>query len=388
MTEIPKFAILSHALPPSPSGQAVMLYRILSGISPDDYYLISSAPRQDDQEGSQSLSAPYYELPPVRLLKFGFGFMREIYNLVKSVVSRSRAVVGILKEHPVKALIACSGDIVDIPAGFLASRKVGVDFYAYIFDDYAYQWVGRRRAFAKLISKFIFKNARGVIGPNEFICAEYEKRYGITPALVRNPYAESIAPAPFSRWPARDGIVRVMYTGAIYHANLDCFQNLIRAIASIREHPIELHLYTAQLEEQLRSQGIQGEKVFIHTHVPYKVILEQQQKADILFLPLAFESPIPEVIHTSAPGKMGEYLASGRPILAHVPHDSFVASYFRTYACGALTDQNDVPMLAAEIRKIIDQPSFRSEIIKNALRQATADFSPQLARQKFVEVLS
>ena len=37
-----KFALISHILPPSPSGQAVMLYRILSRISENNYYLINT----------------------------------------------------------------------------------------------------------------------------------------------------------------------------------------------------------------------------------------------------------------------------------------------------------------------------------------------------------
>jgi hypothetical protein len=46
-----------------------------------------------------------------------------------------------------------------------------------------------------------------------------------------------------------------------------------------------------------------------HPHIPQSRVAAILRQADVLFLPLAFRSPIQEVIRTSAPGKMGEYLA-------------------------------------------------------------------------------
>jgi glycosyltransferase involved in cell wall biosynthesis len=261
-------------------------------------------------------------------------------------------------------------------------------FYAYIFDDYVFQWTGSQRWFAKFLSPFIFKYSAGIIGPNEFICEEYQHRYGVRATLVRNPYAKNeIDKESYLRWPTESGAIKIIYTGAIYHANFDCFRNLIQAIEFLSEYPLELHIFTAQTEEQLASQGIQSKKLFVHSHVPYGEILERQRKADILFLPLAFESPIPEVIRTSAPGKLGEYLASGRPVLAHVPANSFVAYYFKKYQCGLIVDQNDVHKLAREIKQIIMNPAGWNDIVHNARQQARLDFSPEIAQRPLTELL-
>ena len=207
-----------------------------------------------------------------------------------------------------------------------------------------------------MIAPFIFKRSAGIVGPNEFICDEYRQRYSVRATLVRNPCArDELTIKPYDQWPAENGKIKIVYTGAIYHANYDCFRNLIRAMESLLEYNLELHIFTAQTPEQLADQQVKGEHVFIHSHVPYSEILEEQRKADILFLPLAFESPIPEVIRTSAPGKLGEYFASGRPVLAHVPADSFVAYYLSLYKCGWVADQNDPARLATVIIKLSDQ---------------------------------
>jgi glycosyltransferase involved in cell wall biosynthesis len=388
-----KFAVLSHILPPSPSGQAVMLYRMLSGFAPDDYYLISREKYERQEGDSHFLAANYYVVPPFKYLflldKYGRGIVRDIPTIIFSILSRYREIVKLIRQQPVDVLVGCSGDIADIPAGFLASVRLGIPFIAYLFDDYVYQWMGTYRLFARIMAPFIFTHCAGVIGPNEFVCDEYKRRYGVKCALVRNPGDRKELEKPVHPcWPATEGKIKITYTGAVYHANYDCFQNLVRALDGLREPPIELHIFTSQTEEQLAAQGISGERVYIHSHVPYREILKHQRKADILFLPLAFETPINEVIRTSAPGKLAEYLASGRPVLAHVPADSFVAYYLTKHQCGILASKNDVADLQEHIRKLVHDEDLRRVITRNARQRAQLDFDPQIVRERFAVFLS
>jgi glycosyltransferase involved in cell wall biosynthesis len=391
------FAILSHVLPPSPSGQAVVLYRILSEINQDNFYLIKS--REDSLQNKQSLNnsfqlqAQYYHLHTEPFLNgqniLGFSLIINIVNIFIRIIARAKNISSIIRsESTTTAIIACSGDLLDIPAGFLASQMAHIPFYAYIFDDYAFQWTGNYRRFAKLVSPFIFKHSAGVIGPNEYICEEYKRRYGVSSILVRNPCdKDELDNEPISDWPSENGKIKIIFTGAVYHANYDCFRNLIKAMDFLEEHKPELHIFTSQTRNELEDQEIQSDKIFIHSHIPYSDILKQQRKADILFLPLAFKSPIPEVIHTSAPGKMGEYLASGRPVLAHVPANSFVADYFEKNQCGWVADKNDPHLLANTIKKIILDQELRTSITRNALKQAKIDYSPDKARDQLLRLM-
>jgi glycosyltransferase involved in cell wall biosynthesis len=394
-----RVAIISHALPPSPSGQAVALYRILSGVNPDDYYLISTGEAivQEERGGGENpfqLGGQYYPLPLeltfTRLDHFRLSNIRTLINILTHIYIRTRNILIILRSEPnTTGIIACSGDLKDIPAAFLTSRMTHIPFFAYIFDDYVFQWTGNYRLFAKLIAPLIFKHSAGIIGPNEFICEEYRRRYNVNPILVRNPCDKNeLEQEPYAPWPSEDGIIKIIYTGAVYHANYDCFRNLLSAMDSLREYPLELHIYTAQTYAQLQEQKIMGDNIFIHSHVPYNEILQEQRKADILFLPLAFSSPIPEVIRTSAPGKLGEYLASGRPVLAHVPADSFVADYCGRYDCAAIADQNDPARLAQEIRQIVTDEILRARIIGHALSRSKTDFHPQQASETLMQLLT
>jgi glycosyltransferase involved in cell wall biosynthesis len=394
---VSRFALISHTLPPSPSGQAVVLYRILSGINQAKYYLIDS--RGDSLQTNPGLNSPFQLQAQYRHLRqelrinnlnvLGFSYIRSIVNLLLRIGTRTKNILSIVRREPgTTAIVACTGDLVDIPAGFLASQVAHIPFYAYIFDDFVFQWTGSNRLFSKLIAPFIFKHCAGIIAPNEFICEEYQQRYRVSPSLVRNPCdKDELLKESFSKWPTEDGKFKITYTGTVYHANLDCFRNLINAMESLSKYNLELHIYTAQTQEQLEKQGIKSKQVFIHSHVPYNDILEQQRQADILFLPLAFDSPIKDVIRTSAPGKMGEYLASGRPILAHVPTDSFVSYYFKKYQCGWVADQNDTHELASVIKNLITQPETCSLITQHARQQARHHFSPDIACAQFIDLL-
>jgi glycosyltransferase involved in cell wall biosynthesis len=392
-----KFALISHILPPSPSGQAVMLYRILSQVSEKSYYLIHTGTRltsgKDHSDDQYRLPVKYYGLPLEPALKtsypLGFSWIAKVINIFVRFIVRTRNLLDIVRqESDTHAIVVCTGEIVDIPAGYLVSRFCKLPFYAYMFDDYLYKYTGSERWLARLVAPFIFRRSAGIIGPNEFICQEYERRYGANTALVRNPcdkaeLAQEPQPLPSD---SRNSI-QILYTGDVYVANYDCFRNLIQAMDQLSEYPFELHIFTVRSPEQLKGQGIVSDRTFIHPHLPYNEILKIQRMSDILFLPLAFDSPIPEVIRTSAPGKLGEYLASGRPVLAHVPADSFVAYYLDQHQCGLVASRNDPDCLIEHILKLMSDREFGQVMARRARQQARLDFDPQVAGESLLQFL-
>jgi glycosyltransferase involved in cell wall biosynthesis len=389
-----KFAVLSNILPPSPSGQAMVLYRLLRDLNPEHYCLLS---RQNYdvptsfQTTTYRLLAPYYRIPmgwqiqtpDLPALRAGC----KVINAVLVFIRRALAVAQIVRRRKCEAVVACTGDPFDLPAGYLASRWTRVPFYAYIFDDYVYQWFRDDfRLFAERMAPLVLRGAAGVIVPNEFLQDEYRQRYGIEPVVIHNP-CESLDTDAHLPWPAAPPEIRVVYTGAIYGAHYDAFRNLLVAIQLMDRPELRLHVYTAQPPTELEREHIRG-PVTYHGHLPSQEVLDVQRQADILFLPLAFDSPYPEaIIRTSAPGKMGEYLASGRPVLAHAPADSFVSWYFRTYQVGSLVDRPNAAALAQAIEQILDEPDLRRKRCENALERAQIDFSLEATRGQFLSLL-
>lgn len=442
-----KLAVLSHIVPPAPfSGHAVMLYRLLKDVAPDDYCLVSDRRREsgapsggrdstpglatryhylrsdskvlahassDDSEGGAGKATPVAGSEggskPSLLRTIGsrlpgwlkswvargvlkrVGRVRWFVGQLLAGPRRVRGMLRVIRQEGCGAVLAISGDPFDLPAGYLAARLARVPFYAYIFDDYLYQWnpYPLYSFIARRVEPTVIRGAAGVMVLNEFVQDEYRRRYpGVEPTVVRNAFEVPEIEQDVSSARSWGGSeARILYTGNVYHAHYDAFRNLLSALRRLDPPDAKLHLHTGQHSEGLDGEGIGGPALVRHGTLPSSEVFDVLRRADILFLPLAFDSTIPEVIKTSCPMKTGEYLASGRPILVHAPPDSFLCWYFRKHECGVVVDQRDPEQLARAIRSILDDASLRERIGRNARARAEADFDLATAQEDFVKVL-
>lgn len=387
----PRIGIVSHILPPSPSGQAMVLFRLLSSLSEDKYLLISRENYEGAEYGgeiSAKLPGKYYHLmsrfrlPQLNL--FILDYISIAINALIGIYNRAKQITKIVKEEDIDVLLACTGDPYDLPAAYLASKWTNIPFVPYMFDDYAYQWTGGYRSISRRLEPIVLRNAKCVIVPNEYMQKEYDQRYSVRSTVIHNschlPNLEDLDKAE-KIFRLRE--VNIIYAGAIYHAHYDAFRNLIEAIARLERNDVKVHIYTAQPESELKQNGISGPAVIYHSHINESEVPKVLRQADILFLPLAFNSPIPEVIKTSAPGKMGEYLAVGRPVIVHAPRDSFVSWFFRKNNCGVVVDKNDPIILAKEINQLISKPETQRTISRHARKMAEKEFNVDIMRSKF-----
>lgn len=389
-----KTAIVSHILPPSPSGQAMVLFRLLEGMPADRYCLIS----REDGAGAGAVAAS--ERLPGRCHRLKPSFQLSApgrlnlpslvlpLNAALGIHDRAKQIAAIAARERCGLIVGCTGDLFDLPAACLAARRAGIPFVPYLFDDYVHQWTGPSRSLARRLEPALFRRSRGAIVPNEFLQAEYARRYGASPALIRNPCPMPDLDALDRAGPADgDGGTRLVYTGAVYRAHYDAFRNLAAALRILGRPDMKLHVFTAQTEAELAQAGIRGPGIVLHPHIPQSEVPQVLRRADILFLPLAFRSPIPEVVRTSAPGKTGEYLASGRAILVHAPADSFLSWYFRANGCGAIADRDDPADLAAAIRGLAADGALRARLGAEGRKIAERDFDVDKIKVAFLKVL-
>lgn len=372
-----------------------MIHRLLGGINPSEYCLISRD--KHDSEVSESgralrLPARYYHLPPEsqfrRGYRFGSGRVHESFNVPWGIVMRAGRIARILKREGCRAIVACSGSLLDLPASFLASRWAGIPFYPYYFDYYAYQHVDpTAHFFARRFEPIFMKGASGVIVPNEILGEALEERYGVKATLIRNP----CDPAEYEGLPDHtsvsfNGEMSVVYTGAIYDAHYDAFRNLLAAIKLTGRSDVKLHIYSGS-EVDWEGEGIRGDALVRHEHQTLSAARRIQRNADLLFLPLAFKSPYPELVRTSATSKLGEYLATRRPVLVHAPADSFVSWYVRQHECGLVVDEQSPERLAQAIERLSNDASLRRRLGARAWERAKADFQVSVAQAEFAGLL-
>jgi glycosyltransferase involved in cell wall biosynthesis len=280
-------------------------------------------------------------------------------------------------------LVGCSGSPYDLTATALAARGLNLPFLAYLFDDPVFQWPARRlRAAAVRMSKIWLPQAKTVIVPNEFLAEDWRKRGAVRVAVVRNPVADIVGPPEVRAVSLLPGSgLPIVYMGSVYHAQADAFRNLVSAMNAMGGE-FHLHVFTSQAPSIVTGCGLGGAHLTRHDHVAAAEVSAVLAAASLLFLPLGFDTGIPEVIRTASPAKLGDYLRSGRPILAHVPADSFVAHFCRQYDCAAVVDKPDVEALANAARRLARGGPDVARLVANA-RAVSEQFRASKARQEF-----
>ena len=372
---LPRITLVSTVVPPGAQGQAHVLGHLIGFPPPQNCLLLADQPPFPP---GTALEGPFVnyrilgqqgiELKNKGWLTDRLPHLNSMVGVLYSVAMRAREISQHARAFKASVLIACTASPFDLPACTLVALRRKVPLVAYLFDDPIFQWPpGPLRNFARLWEPIWARLAAEVIVPNEAMAAKFTLRRGRKPVIVRNPVSpEAVSSA--SAWPTVPGKFRIVYTGSVYHAQSDAFLNLLGALKELDDW--SLHIYTSQSEAQVAQYGIHGPEVFHHQHVNQTEAYAQQRSADVLFLPLAFHSTIQDVLRTSAPMKMGEYLASGRPILVHAPPDTFVADHIRRHRAGLVVDVPDSQALAKALREIAANTELRQSINANAVRLA------------------
>ena len=227
-----EFALISYYLPPMWSGGAVVLGRILGGIDPSKYCLVS---RFNHAGGNSAdfiapLPAPYHHVPGAMFMPSSRNRILDWIHAGVQIVVRSWKLARVLKKEGIDAVVVTTGDLVELPAAFVAARLCGARYYVYLFDDFISQWWNLDRALemATRLEGLLLHRASGIIATNEFMAREIQARYGLDAAIVRNPCAKENRANPVKVSDKNNNApVEIVFTGAVYHVNLGAIELLI-----------------------------------------------------------------------------------------------------------------------------------------------------------------
>ncbi len=391
-----KTAIFCHSVPPSVTGTAVRIERLCRDLDPDSYCIITSRDVEGEnaEQGRLRLPCDYHRLPSEwrRLKAPASDRLKPVFawlNVWLKAFQRGRNLARVLVKEKCSAIVVFSGDLEDMPAAWWAARKTGCALIPVFDDDYIYQWTDPvKRHCARLFEPRVVRAASGVFSISEFSRDEYQRRYGVSSAVLH-----SLTPGPVGTPPGQVQVrhapesLKVLFAGSVYHANFDAISSLMDGLKMLRGCPAQLHIYTPQAPEVLSRQGIEGPLV-VHPSVGPNQIGAIQADSDILFLPMGLRTNIPEVLRTSCPTKLADYLVSGRPILAYAPPDSFLAWYVRENGCGLLVDRVEPQAMAAAIERLYQDADLRLQLVQRAFACAAKTFDCRVNQKVFTDRLN
>lgn len=377
-----RFAVLSNVIPGMPSGQAVILGRLLENIEPDKYVLIKN---YSASSISCSRNISIYSLAEDDI----FHALPSFIAFMAISLVRSRRLCSIVRTTGVDTIVACSGNPFNMPAAYIAARKCGIRLINYLFDDYKEQWASSKyKVFAAIIEKHVIKAASCNIVTNSFMKAAYLSRYICELEIVPNPYSpEWVRCAPLNDWNNIPAKRTIYYGGSLYHVNRDAFLCMSQAL-DILGSGWNMHIATSQSLDSLLLHGLSFKYDAVHPHMDSSSIIGAIQKAHLLYLPLGFSDATKGVVKTALPAKFGEYLVSGKPMIVHAPSYSYVADYVTRNDCSFVVDTLDPVTLAKAIIRIESDYSVVRRKVTNAIASGIRDFTPIVARERFVDVIN
>jgi glycosyltransferase involved in cell wall biosynthesis len=246
-------------------------------------------------------------------------------------------------------------------AACLATAFSNKPLIAYFTDIYS-DTLPRRRRVARTLERFFARRVDLFFAMTdahaEFIRKRFSPLRDRPLPIITLPPAYDAPPAPVDDGGGKlEGKPAIVFTGAVYYAQAEAIKRLIAAL----EHPdlagydVHLHLFSPMPPAELARLGIHpGPRVHIAS-LTQEEARGAQRRADILFLPLAFDVD-PLILQTASPSKMAEYLAAARPILVHAPENAFLTRYAREEGFAEVVEEPDEGALAAAVARLASDP--------------------------------
>lgn len=330
--------MVSRKFPPSIGGSQLVMRNLFTFFSPEEYIVC-----HDDEKinVNQSNEFTYRELrvdfpQPIRKI-FG-NLLIPLYIFIIPVI-----VYKLLRLHKEEKIRKC---LINYPdpffsvAGYVFSRLANIEYFLYFHDLFSETQVKYTRLVQKLLAE-VFEKQMITKTQNFLVISEglrdfYEQKYSIKPTVLPHSIDLSVLnqnPIVEKKIGFLPKVIRIVYSGAVYDNQYDAMVSFVRAIKN-SDLNIEFVITSKSARKYFEKIGIADEKIEVIFFENVGDVYTFQNQADILYLPLAFESSAPIEVKTAIPTKILEYVASMRPILVHCPAESSLSEFCKKNKIG------------------------------------------------------
>lgn len=269
----------------------------------------------------------------------------------------------VIKRERVDRILAFNNEGDLLIAAYVLHKITKLPFFLYMLDVYEEMTRMRLRKFmAVLFEEKIFRAAREIFVMSENLQTHYLRKYNLHTKFMPHPVVLSGYRGQIKK--NNNGAEKtIIYTGNVWIPQSDGLADMCAVVNSMRG--IKFIVYTDRSAEELKEKGVCGRNVVVR-FIQHSHIAGIQQDADILYLPLAFNTPFPLMIQTASPGKMPEYLAAGKPMLIYAPPYAYITQHARKYQFGFVVDKRSAEELKMGIRTLLTDEKLRDKYVANA----------------------
>lgn len=251
-----------------------------------------------------------------------------------------------LKEHPVDAVITTGPPQSMHLIGRELKRRTGITWIADFRDPWTQMFYYKHLSLSRFADKkhhrleqSVLDEADAVIAVSPSVRDDFAAETSTPVELITNGFDPDDFP-PQQGSSKDDGKFRIVHTG-LFAADgnpLNLWDVLASRCSSDPDFASRLEIRLAgktdsQITDAIRERGL-GENLVNLGYLPHEKVVEEQRNASLLILPLRQEPEYAKVL----PGKIFEYLASGKPILGIGQEDGAAALILKDAGAGKMFD--------------------------------------------------
>ncbi len=292
---------------------------------------------------------------------------------IKDIFRFYRAGRRAILDDNLKIIISLSDYGPAMLAGYWLSRTMKLPYIIYLFDLYRDNC--KLPIYSNLASWFelkMLRHAKTIIVPNNGTSNYLRKRYSENFSFTK--VANVIPKRPFPSKEPNSPPFTIVYTGNIYWAQEKSILDLLQALKYLNNKNVFFNIFAPTITAAIEKSVKNTSNVKLGS-APPSAMPEIQSKANLLFLPLSWETESPAIIQTATPGKFSDYLGSKRAILIYAPKYAYICTYAREHDCAIVVDTPNYKVLAQRIEIVMNNYSLRSRYATNAFNTYINDFS-------------
>jgi hypothetical protein len=296
-------------------------------------------------------------------------FLRELRTGWRKIPRLARHVIAFGREQQVDRVWCILQGQTMIRLALPVARGLGVPLLTQIWDHPSW-WLDAHRV-DPLTSKRILRRydrtlqqSTRIAGASFVMANAYQQAYGVPAvALIGSMAAERILPPlAASADPSR---IRIGLAGQIYSRQE--WNALLAALASrdwqLHGRPVSLR-YLGR-EHEVQGSPVPSDRLELFGYRSQVETLRLMAECDVLYCPYFFDEDRRIISRTSFPSKLTTYLAAGRPVFFHGPHDAAPAVFLREHTAGHLCHSLEPASIAESLNELLASPQRCHELAGN-----------------------
>jgi glycosyltransferase involved in cell wall biosynthesis len=332
----------------------------------------------------------YYSSVYYRTIGYGFNLSPQMfYKLPWFFINGCLSLIRWRKTNLTNYLYCYNGlDIENVFFIFFA-KALGYYIIFDVVEDFSHLGKDELHLLSKLkmrswilFDRFILNMADGLIVISKYLKNKYDQRNNKQLPICLIPISAKCGERAH-REKNSDDPIKFLYAGSF--AAKDDVMTLIRAFEHVQREKGKCKLFLSgkgSYLEAVKNNIRENQSIEYVGYLPDKDFYEFLEEADVFCMVRTNST----YANAGFPFKLGEYLASGKPVIASNVGD--VSTYLRDREDAFLVDAGDINALERAMEYCIDNYGAAVEIGKSGMERCKVFFNPDINGQLFVELMN